>query len=144
MQPIINQFYTYLKQGRIMGLKCQRCRTFLFPPRAICPKCGSNDLNWAQISGKGKLLFASLGEHRLMRSKYIQGTVKLQEGAVLSGMVIIPGFDWSTPERIWEYSGADIPVVAEIVKNPDDVETVAFMFAVRSSPIETTECGTNG
>ncbi len=78
------------------------------------------------MSGRGKLLLASLGKHRLVNTPVIQGTVKLEEGPVVSGPIIIPGFDFSNPEKIWGYNRANIDVTAEIIKNPEGVEAVAF------------------
>ena len=46
MQPIIRQFYEYLKIGKIMGLKCGECGYVLLPPLGMCFECGSHDLNW--------------------------------------------------------------------------------------------------
>ena len=78
------------------------------------------------MSGRGKLLLASLGKHRIMDTPIIQGTVKLAEGPVVSGMIIIPDFDFSKPERIWEYNLANIDVATEVINNPEGVEAVAF------------------
>jgi len=126
LETVVNQFYSYLKQGKIMGRKCEACGTFQFPPQGICSQCGSGGLVWAPVSGKGTLLFASTGEHRMMGLRFVQGTVKLEEGPLVSGMAILPDFDLSAPESIWEYSLAGLPVRAEVVKNPQGVEAVAF------------------
>lgn len=57
---------------------------------------------------------------------FIQGTVKLEEGPLVPGMVIVDDFDFSHPERIWDYNAANISVLTEIVKNPLGVESIAF------------------
>lgn len=126
MEALISQFYSYLKQGKIMGRRCDVCGTFQFPPQGICSHCGCGRLAWAPVSGKGTLLFASTGEHRMMGLRFVQGTVKIEEGPLVSGMMILPDFDLSAPESIWEYNLAGLAVRAEIVKNPQGVEAVAF------------------
>jgi hypothetical protein len=71
-------------------------------------------------------MFASVGPHRMMGIQFLQGTVRLEEGPWVSGMLLDESFDLSQPEKIWEYNGADIDVVMEVVKNPEGVEAVAF------------------
>jgi uncharacterized OB-fold protein len=35
--------------------RCARCERFVFYPRAMCPTCGSRDLAWQAVSGRGRL-----------------------------------------------------------------------------------------
>jgi uncharacterized OB-fold protein len=126
VQPVVNLFYNYLKGGKIMGFRCLQCGIMIFPPQGLCPNCGSNDFSWTPMSGRGKLMFASIGPHRMMGIQFLQGTVRLEEGPWVSGMLLDESFDLSQPEKIWEYNGADIDVVMEVVKNPEGVEAVAF------------------
>jgi uncharacterized OB-fold protein len=126
VQPVVNLFYKYLKEKKIMGFRCAGCGIILFPPQGLCPNCGSNDFSWNPMSGRGKLMFASVGPHRMMGIQFLQGTVRLEEGPWVSGMLLDESFDLSQPEKIWEYNEADIDVVLEVVKNPEGVEAVAF------------------
>ncbi len=126
MEAVVNLFYGYLKRGKIMGFKCSGCGAVLFPPQGLCSSCGSNDLSWVPMKGRGKLLFASIGLHRMMGIDYLQGLVKLEEGPCVPGMLLDDSFDLSKPEKIWEYNKADIDVVMEVIKNPQGAEAVAF------------------
>lgn len=126
VQPIVNLFYSHLKEGRIMGLRCSKCARVQFPPQGLCPNCGENEFLWVPISGRGKLMFASVGPHRMMGIEFLQGTVKLEEGPWVSGMVLDNSFDVTKPEEIMKYYGCGTDVVAEITKNPEGVEAVAF------------------
>jgi len=128
MEPIVQRFYAYLKEGKIMGHRCSRCGTIQFPPMGLCPECGSSDLSWVPMSGRGRLMFASVGPHRMFGINFLQGTIKLDEGPWISGMLLDDSFDLSKPEKILEYIGADLPVRLEIVKNPEGTEAVAFRF----------------
>jgi len=109
-----------------MGAKCDACKHVMLPPQSVCGQCYGYDLSWIELSGRGKLLYASVGKHRLMGLDFIQGTVKLEEGPLVPGMVIVDDFDFSHPEIIWNYNVANISVLAEIVKNPLGVESIAF------------------
>lgn len=52
----INDFVDYLEQGKVEGTKCKTCGLVFFPPRADCYQCLSSDMEWFEVSGKGKLL----------------------------------------------------------------------------------------
>ena len=132
LQPIINQFFGFLKKGKLMGFKCGDCGFVLLPPRGVCCRCGGFHLSWVPLSGKGELLFASVGTHGLTGVKFVQGTIELEEGPIIPGMVLIDSFDFSKPEKIWEYNQAGIPVIAEIKKNPMGVEGIIFKINVKS------------
>jgi uncharacterized OB-fold protein len=125
---IVSKFYDNLKHGKITGCKCKKCGNFEFPPKAICSVCGSFDLEWAEISGKGKLLFltATNRGRGAWQNKYLLGTIKLDEGPLVIGKVIFDGFDFCKLESVWEFNGRNIDVVAEIDKNPEGVESVVF------------------
>lgn len=51
-----NDFVGYLEQGKIMGTQCKKCGLQFFPPRADCFQCLSSDMEWFEVSGKGKLM----------------------------------------------------------------------------------------
>ena len=71
-------------------------------------------------------MFVAFGLHRMTGNQYLQGTVRLEEGPLVSGIVLDDSFDPSRPEKIWEYNDAHINVVMEIFKNPEGAEAVAF------------------
>ncbi len=75
------------------------------------------------------MMFASVGPHRMMGIEFLQGTVRLEEGPLVSGMLLDDSFDLGKPEEIVKYYGSGTDVVAEVVKNPEGVEAVAFRIA---------------
>ena len=52
----VNDFIDYLEQGKVMGTRCKECGTVFFPPRADCYNCFFSDMEWFEVSGKGKLM----------------------------------------------------------------------------------------
>ncbi|UCC33333.1 MAG: Zn-ribbon domain-containing OB-fold protein [Candidatus Bathyarchaeota archaeon] len=52
----VEDFVKHLEDGRIMGTRCKKCGTIIFPPRADCAKCLSSDIEWTPLSGRGKLI----------------------------------------------------------------------------------------
>ena len=57
--PIPNEetqaFWDYCKAGELRAQRCTACRTLRHPPRPTCPECGSYDLEWVRLSGKGTI-----------------------------------------------------------------------------------------
>ena len=52
----VNDFITTLEEGKIMGTRCKDCGTSFFPPRSDCFKCLDSEMEWFEVTGKGKLL----------------------------------------------------------------------------------------
>jgi len=76
-----------------MGARCKSCRAILAPPRAICPRCGSTDMQWIELKGTGKLLTYSVVHVAAPAFQsfvpYAVGIVLLTEAARLPGMIRI-------------------------------------------------------
>lgn len=100
-------FDQYISEHRLMGARCTQCGNTYAPPRAICPKCHSEDLEWVETSGKGKLsaftviysgptFMVEQGFDR--KNPYVSGIVELEEGIRISAR--ITGVDPSRPEEI--------------------------------------------
>ncbi len=52
----VNDFIDFLEKGKVMGTRCQTCGMVFFPPRADCYHCLSRNVEWFEVSGKGKLV----------------------------------------------------------------------------------------
>lgn len=52
----VNDFIDYLEKGKVMGARCKKCGQTFFPPRADCYKCFSSEVEWFEVTGKGKLV----------------------------------------------------------------------------------------
>lgn len=52
----VADFVKNLEEGRIMGTRCKMCEKLYFPPRADCVDCLSSDIEWVEMSGRGKLI----------------------------------------------------------------------------------------
>jgi len=46
----IEQFYKFMNEGKVMAAKCKKCGTILLPPRPMCIKCHSNELEWTELA----------------------------------------------------------------------------------------------
>ena len=52
----INDFINYLEDNKVMGTRCKDCGIAFFPPRADCHQCLASNMEWFEVSGKGKLI----------------------------------------------------------------------------------------
>ena len=100
-------FNQYLAEGKLMASRCTSCGTLNLPPRALCPNCHSEDMQWVATSGKGKLAGFTVVyiaptfmiDQGYGREKpYVSGVVELEEGVKISARII--GVDAVHPESI--------------------------------------------
>lgn len=87
----IECFYRFIGEGKLMAVKCNKCGEILLPPRPICNKCYSKDLNWVELKGRGKLLTYTIihvaPKQFETLAPYAVGIVKLDDGPQLLGMI---------------------------------------------------------
>lgn len=76
---------------RLIGEVCPHCETAIFPPRDICPDCGSEATTKKQFSGRGevfsftKVFDAPAGhEHN---APYTLALVRLEEGPMVTAQL---------------------------------------------------------
>ena len=49
-------FVTYLEEGKVMATRCKQCGQIYFPPRMDCADCIDSEVEWFEITDKGKLV----------------------------------------------------------------------------------------
>jgi len=100
-------FYSALHEKRLMGTRCKKCQAVYLPPRQICLKCQSTDVEWLPMKGEGKLItFATIavGTSAMVAEGYDRyrhyccGIVELDEGLRVSARIV--GVDSQNPESI--------------------------------------------
>jgi len=101
VEQVAKRFYESLKEGKIYGVVCKKCKKWSFPPITACRECGSRNVEWKTISGEGTVYFYStslLPPKKFAKySPYAYGDVVLKEGPAFFTMV--DGLDASTPEK---------------------------------------------
>ena len=98
----VNSFFDYLKEKKIMGVRCLNCKNLMIPPRLICTVCKKTNLEWAEFEGIGTLKTFTIlhvaPSTLKKKAPYILGIVKLNEGPLITGRIInIPS---DKPEKI--------------------------------------------
>jgi hypothetical protein len=52
----VNDFIDFLEDGKVKGTRCKDCGRVFFPPRADCYQCLADNMEWFDVTGKGRLL----------------------------------------------------------------------------------------
>ena len=78
-----------LKGNKLLGLKCQECGTVTVPPKMVCRKCTSPNMEVVELTGKGKIqTFTTCNvapEGREDEVPYVILLVELDEGPWIMG-----------------------------------------------------------
>ena len=78
-----------LKENKLLGLKCQGCGTVTVPPKMVCRKCTSPNMEVVELTGKGKIqTFTTCNvapEGREDEVPYVILLVELDEGPWIMG-----------------------------------------------------------
>jgi uncharacterized OB-fold protein len=79
-----SKFWQGLREGKIYATKCQKCGKLHFPPVADCGDCGSSNVKWTELDGKGEIVtFTQVVVKPASFSKeadYIVAIARLKEG----------------------------------------------------------------
>ncbi len=75
------EFYRRLKKKELCTTRCRGCRKLAFPPRAFCPYCFSDQVEWVTLGSRGRL-YAFTQQHRALRFNRpdVIGLVELEDG----------------------------------------------------------------
>lgn len=86
-------FNGFVAQGKLMGNKCKNCGELHIPPRQICSRCGSQQLEWHAFKGEGVLEAVTINRTPSSgfkgRCPYAVGIVRLDEGPSISGLMVL-------------------------------------------------------
>ena len=72
--------------GELSLQRCQACGHYLFPPRPICPRCRSHDVQWTALSGRGVVYSYAIMHDSFVKGfdpPYVIAQVELEEQAGL-------------------------------------------------------------
>lgn len=96
MTPIVKEWYDYLAEGKIMGLRCKDCGYIEFPPTPVCKKCSSTDLEWDEVAPGGDLLslsFSPVGIPGYTQDPALTGYARMDEGMLFATVIDGVGVD---------------------------------------------------
>ena len=91
--PTTQGFWEGLREHKLLIQRCQKCGQIIFYPREFCPNCLSEDLEWFEASGKGKLhsytiIYSTAYPEFRGEVPLLLGFVELEEGVhMMSNLV---------------------------------------------------------
>lgn len=85
-------FWQACNEERVLIQRCTDpgCRRFVYYPRVCCPYCHGGELEWAEVSGRGRVVGATLvnrAHHEGFSSEvpYLFAAIELDEGPIVYG-----------------------------------------------------------
>ena len=101
-QYITKPFWDGCKEGKLMLPRCTTCNRTHFYPRAICPFCQSDSLEWVEVSGEGYIHTFAV-QHRAFggwaeETPFVTAFIDLKEGDRM--LTVLRGVDPLKPEDI--------------------------------------------
>lgn len=127
LERVVKTFYDNLEEGKITGRKCKSCGDVEFPPVYACNSCGSTDMEWVELSGKGKMKSIIMPAVLSARpdyndfAPYAFADVEIEEGVSINA--VVRGITKKNKAELLEK--LPVPVRAEIVQR-DGYKTIIF------------------
>ena len=84
-------FFDAARQGRLLIPVCTTCKRAHWYPRAICPFCASDKVEWREASGKGTIYTFSVMQRA--KEPYAIAHVTLAEGPTMLTNIVDCDFD---------------------------------------------------
>jgi uncharacterized OB-fold protein len=85
-------YWEGLDRGELRIQRCLNCATAVFYPRAICPHCHSDQLEWITASGKGTIYTYTVAHQAFgpfaADVPFVVALVELDEGARMLSRII--------------------------------------------------------
>ncbi|MFW9909880.1 MAG: Zn-ribbon domain-containing OB-fold protein [Candidatus Thorarchaeota archaeon] len=101
-KPSIDAYKKYIREENFHAYKCADCGAIIALPSGTCYSCGSTKLEWAKVSGNGKLVSFTVihvaPEAFQAEAPYFIGIVELNEGSRVTCR--LKGFDVNNPSEV--------------------------------------------
>jgi uncharacterized OB-fold protein len=85
-------YWEGLAQGELRIQRCKSCTKPVFYPRAICPHCHSDQLEWTVASGKGTIYTYTVAHQALgpfaADVPFVVALIELEEGVRMMSRII--------------------------------------------------------
>lgn len=101
-KPTVERYLKNIEEGHFKAYRCVKCGMIIAPPSGSCYACGSSDMEWSEVSGKGKLVSFTVihiaPDEFAQEVPYYIAIVELVEGTRVSARLM--GFDPLKPQEI--------------------------------------------
>ena len=101
-KPTIGQWKQNIQDESYKAYKCTSCGAILALPSGVCYACGGSEMEWTNVSGKGKLVSFTVihiaPDEFAAEAPYYIGIVELEEDTRITCR--LKGFDPLKPEDV--------------------------------------------
>jgi hypothetical protein len=128
----VASFNRFLAERKLMASRCTACGSLHLPPRAVCPGCYADRMEWVAMAGRGRLAaftavhigLSTLNAEGYDRDNpYCSGVVELDEGVRISAR--IEGVDARNPHSIQ----VGMPLQVDFIEQgPEDKRRTVLAF----------------
>ena len=125
--PVTRPFWDGLREEKVRLQRCSACDSWVYYPRARCPRCLSGGLTWHEVSGRGHL-FSFTVTHQPTTFQFADempqliAIVELDEGVKLTTTLVGPVGD-VTALRV------GLPVVPVFDHGDDGITLLRYRLA---------------
>ena len=123
-KPTVEEYLKNIEEGIFKAYRCMDCGMVIAPPSGTCYGCGSSNMDWAEVSGKGKLISFTVihiaPDEFAEEVPYYVAIVELEEDTRVSARLL--GFDPLKPEEV----KLGIPVKLDYEKGKSGKTYLAF------------------
>lgn len=98
------------EEGALLLQRCRGCKTTIFYPRSVCPKCWSQQFDWIRAEGIGRVVSFSRVHRGLPEAFAAEAPIVLAEIALSEGTLMIARVVTPTPDAV--SSGMAVRLVA--------------------------------
>ncbi|MHB8383107.1 MAG: Zn-ribbon domain-containing OB-fold protein [Candidatus Binataceae bacterium] len=91
--PTSRPFWVAARRHELKLQRCAACGKFIYYPRPRCPYCFGDNLEWRQVSGRGKVYSFTIvrrASHRAFTDPYVLAIVELEEGPRMTANIDAP------------------------------------------------------
>src|SRR5262249_21366066 len=109
--------------------RCAACARWRHTPRVLCPRCGSDQFEWAQSSGRGRVYAWSV-THRPMHPAFLEVPYAAVVVELDEGVRMLSSVKDLTPDRL----SIGMPVEVSFEDVTDDLTLPVFRARADSTP----------
>jgi uncharacterized protein len=83
---ITMRWWDATRAGKLLLQKCSTCESVQHPPRSVCLACGSDELDWIEASGDGRVDSFTVVARQVvpdLPAPYVVARVRLREGPLI-------------------------------------------------------------
>jgi uncharacterized OB-fold protein len=106
-------YWEGIRQHRLLVQQCQHCGTTFFYPRARCPACLHGELDWVELSGRGRVYSCTVVRQPAHPAfvdevPYVYAIVELDEGIRMPTNIVDCDPESVAPDDIVEVVFVDV------------------------------------